>query len=305
MLDTFNIPDNSLNNQIFYSTTSGSTSWQIWQKPNNTSFVYIYVIGGGAGGGGGGTGGGVARGGGGGGGSSAFSVGLFPATLLPDTLYIQVGNGGNGGSAGTAGSIGGLSYVSISASTSTNPILMKSGTASPTAGGGSTTTAGGTAGVGSTIWDYTLHVFPQLGQITTYAGSNGVAGGGSAQVGNSVTISNIVTGGAGGGGANTVTYFGGGDITGTGFINTIPGGVLSGASGSGGYMTNIPSTNSSVRQPMLFTGGAGGAGTLIGTAGFGGNGAYGSGGAGGGASVNGTGGSGGRGGDGIVLITSW
>ena len=33
MIDFFNLTDNSLNNQVFYA--NGTTSWQIWQKPNN------------------------------------------------------------------------------------------------------------------------------------------------------------------------------------------------------------------------------------------------------------------------------
>lgn len=310
MIDTFNLTNKDLNRQIFYVNSSGETSWKVWQKPNNINFVHIFVLGSGAGGGGGGTGGGTAaEGGGGGGGSSAYSIGLFPACLLPDNLYVQVGRGGAGGSPATTtrGSSGELSYVSISAATSVAAIIMKSGAAVPTGGAGTNSTAAGALGAAGTIWDFTLSIFSQLGQVTANAGQAGVAGGTSAQVGNSITLANLVSGGAGGGGANLANNsFAGGSISGTGFINSVTGGQPAGNNGSGGHMTNIPSISSSVRQAMLFTGGAGGAGNFTaGGGGFGGNGAYGCGGGGGGGSVNGTGGFGGRGGDGIVIITSY
>ena len=51
MIDIFNIPDKSMNNQVFRVNSSGSTAWQTWSKPNNASFVYILCLGGGGGGG--------------------------------------------------------------------------------------------------------------------------------------------------------------------------------------------------------------------------------------------------------------
>jgi hypothetical protein len=318
MIDTFNIPDNSLNNQIFYSTTSGSTSWQIWQKPNGVKFVNFFLLSGGGGGGGGRSGTGGGAGAGGGGGSSSITSGLFPASFLPDTLFIQVGNGGLGGSAGVAGGRGGLSYVSIIASATTNAIIMQSGGAGPTGGGTTTSTPGGIAGTAGTVWTYTNHIFPQLGQITTLIGVDGGAGGSATVAPTDLEVLKIVTGGGGGGGTlSTAGGTDGADILNTSFVlnflPTISGGT-SGATGvreaSSGYIANIPSTNSSIRLPFINTGGAGGYGSSATSninAGGGGAGGYGCGGGGGGGAFNSgrIGGSGGRGGDGIVMITCW
>ena len=89
MIDTFNLPGKERYTQIFTVNSHGSTGWETWNKPSNISYIHILCIGGGGGGGG-------ARGsslntatGGGGGGSAAHSVGLFPAVLLPDTLFVR------------------------------------------------------------------------------------------------------------------------------------------------------------------------------------------------------------------------
>ena len=97
MIDIFNLPDDSINRQVFRVNSSGSTGWETWSKPNGISFVYILCIGGGAGGGGGRGNSNNVGTGGGSGGSSAWSVGTFPACFLPDTLFVQVGKGGDGG----------------------------------------------------------------------------------------------------------------------------------------------------------------------------------------------------------------
>ena len=49
MIDTFNLSNGDLNNQVFY--TKGSSDWQIWQKPSSAKMVSILIIGGGGGGG--------------------------------------------------------------------------------------------------------------------------------------------------------------------------------------------------------------------------------------------------------------
>ena len=101
MIDVFNIADDSAKKQVFYAVSSGSTQWQTWQKPNGAKMVHIYILGGGGGGGSGRTGGINTGGGGGGGGSTAISIGLFPACMLPDILYVSVGKGGTGGVSNT------------------------------------------------------------------------------------------------------------------------------------------------------------------------------------------------------------
>lgn len=313
MIDVFNIVDDSAKKQVFYAVSSGSTQWQTWQKPNGAKMVHIYVLGGGAGGGGGRTGAVNTGGGGGGGGSTAISIGLFPACMLPDILYISVGKGGIGGSANTAGGNGELSYVSVSASTNTTAVLMQSGEAAATGGGAGTSSLAGSAGVASTIWVYTNDIWSQLGQISAIAGTNGTAGGSTSGAGVNLTLGLSVSGGAGGGGeSSTSSSFKGGDILSTMYgFTTLTGGVANAAdntiNGAVGYTYSFPSFNSSTRGPMLFTGGAGGGGanTSGRNGGRGGNGSFGSGGGGGGAAYQGTGGTGGDGGGGLVMITSW
>ena len=105
MLDIFHIPSNTENTKIFYAS-SGSNSWQTWQKPRGAKLIQIFCLGGGGGGGGGSANTAVNNtGGGGGGGGAALSRGLFPAFLLPDTLYIQTGLGGAGGAGGRSSGV--------------------------------------------------------------------------------------------------------------------------------------------------------------------------------------------------------
>ena len=319
MIDIFNIPNKSINNQIFTVNSSGSTGWGTWSKPNNISFVYILCIGGGSGGGGGRGNSAAAGSGGGSGGSSAFSTGLFAASLLPDTLFVQVGKGGSGGSGGLSNANGGsggsgeLSYVSVTPSTGTTSVLMMNGAAGPTGGGGGQSSANGTAGAAGTVWVYfTSYIFPQLGQITATAGQIGVVGGTiSAGPGNPITLISPISAGASGGGCTAGgTSANGGAITGVGIIPTLVGGTSNSATiidGSKGLGENLPTNRSSSPLPLFFTGGSGGAssGTSGRVGGRGGNGSYGSGGGGGGAAANSTGGPGGDGGNGIIIITCW
>lgn len=313
MIDVFNIPSNSANNQIFHAVSSGSTQWQTWQKPNGAKMVHMYVLGGGSGGGSGRTGGINTGGGGGGGASTAITIGLFPACMLPDILYVSVGKGGAGGAGNTAGSAGELSYVSISATTLTASTVIQSSDTAPTGGGTGTSSLAGSGGVAGTIWSYTNYIWPQLGQITTIAGQNGTNGGSTAGAGVNLTLTNVVSGGAGGGGeSSNASSFKGGDITSTmyGFTTLVGGSPDSTATtinGTAGYTYSFPSFNSSTRGPMLFTGGAGGGGanSTSRNGGQGGIGSFGSGGGGGGASYQATGGVGGAGGNGLVIITCW
>lgn len=300
MNDIFNIPDNSVNNQVFYC--KGNTDYQIWNKPANCKFVNIFCLGSGSGGGGGTPGTATtARKGGGGGGSGGYSIGFFAASQLPDILFVQVGIGGNGGAGATNGGSGALSYVSVQPNTTTINVLMQSGLAAATPGQGT-----GNGGTGSTQW--TGNILNNLGLVTSYAGVNGTSGAISFP-GADVTITTIVSGGASGGNTSTAAAFVGGSILGSGFINTIQGGALgsgstTGGTGSDGYIANLIG-NSANRQPMFFTGGAGGGASVSGQGGQGGAGAYGSGGGGGGAGFTALAGSGGKGGDGLIIITCY
>ncbi len=106
--------------QIQVYTTSGSSSttnaFQIWKKPP-CSWVSIFMVAGGGGGGGGRTAvAGNNRGGGGGGGSGGYTLGIWPAFMIPDMFFVFVGLGGSGGAAGTAGTGGTLSMLKTQAS---------------------------------------------------------------------------------------------------------------------------------------------------------------------------------------------
>jgi hypothetical protein len=306
MSNTFNINDGSVNKKVFYA--SGVNSYQTWQKPLNARFVHFFVLGSGSGGGGGASGGsGTARRGGGSGASGGHVIAAFPASQIPDTLFINVATGGNGGVGGaspTAGGNGGLTYVMIypdTGDTATN-VLFQSGNAAATGGAAGSTT--GAAGVASTVWTGTGSLFWINALNISYAGWPGVLGQ-TTPVPTNTTISGITTGGGVGAGMNGATPQNGGSIIGNGNVPTISGGTTVSQNGSGGYMATIPNTNGSTFQQMLFTGGAGGASSNLGSGGIGGDGAFGCGGGGGGAGITSSGGNGGRGGDGLVIITTW
>jgi hypothetical protein len=322
MIDTFNLPDDSLTKEVFYA--NGTTSWQIWTKPSNAKFVNMVLIGGG-GGGGAGASSNSGAGGGGGGGCSAISRVFFHASFLPDRLYVQVGNGGLGGSQSpvVVATSGGISYVSIQPNTTTNNVIVASGAAGGGFGGaGGNGGAAGSAGTAGSI--YTASLLTSLGSFQGIAGIAGLAGG----TGGGATLPSItiglspyllpITPGLGGCGLNASAGLNqdpniGGRIIGT-FSSTISGGTSSptfAGPGSSGYCGLRPNSNSSSRLTFLSTGGAGGGaggyGSVTGSGGEGGFGGIGSGGGGGGGCFFGStnGGRGGRGGDGIVIINCY
>lgn len=297
----FNLTDKT-NSQVFYSNNA---SWQLWNKPTNAKMIYIFAIGGGSGGGGGRTVVANSSPGGGGGASSSIAVATYQASLLPDQLYVQVGLGGLGGVANTTGSAGSLSYVTYRPDTTAINILLKSGDVAATAGTGAFSTTGvGAGGTGGTAWSFTTAVNGSLGLVTVTPGQNGTSGTGVGGSPQSITPILCVTGGAGGGASSAAaTAYVGGSIIGSGFLNTIPSGVLNAAdasiNGNDGYTTLLLNN-----VPEFFTGGSGGAGASTSgrQGGTGGNGSFGSGGGGGGGTYNGTGGTGGKGGDGLIII---
>jgi hypothetical protein len=306
MIDTFHLSNGDLNNQVFY-TNGGGNSWQIWQKPSSTKMVSILVIGGGGGGGSGQSGtGSSTRRSGAGGGSSSVTLGMFSASQIPDTLYIQVGPGGipGSGTTGSNGGAGGLSYVSVEPNTTAINILLQSGNAA--AGGGNSGVNTGTAGTAGTFW--VGGVISDLGLVTSISGQLGGAGT-TTVAPTSITITGITTGGGAGGGTNLGSVFGGANITGSGFCPTISGGTgnvnSDGNNGSGGFVSLNTSINGVTSLPLFFTGGGGGGASNNNTGGTGGAGGYGSGGGGGGVGVTNSAGPGGRGGDGIVIISCY
>ena len=306
MSNTFNINDGSVNKRVFYA--AGINSFQTWQKPLNAKFVHFFILGSGSGGGGGaGAGGGTSRRGGGSGASSGHVIAAFPASQIPDTLFINVatgGNGGNGGASPSTGGAGGLTYIMIypdTGDTATN-VLFQSGNAAATGGLAGNTT--GSGGIASTLWNGAGSLFFKNSLSISYAGWSGVLGQTTAPPTNT-TISGITTGGGVGAGMNGATPQNGGSILGNGNVPTISGGTTVSVNASGGYMSSVPNTIGATFQQMIFTGGAGGASSNLGAGGIGGNGAFGCGGGGGGAGFTNSGGAGGRGGDGLVIITTW
>ena len=299
MIDTFHLPYNDNNVRVFTVNSSGSTGWQVWNKPQNAKFVHMLVIGGG-GGGGGGVGATTNRNGGGGGASSALAGALYMGYMVPDTLFVSVGKGGSGGASGTNGGAGELSFVSCLPDTGATNCYLVSGQAP--AGGGLTAVGASTAGsifaTSQAFNSYNALVDAIAGQ----AGGTGVA----SAAGASITISTIpLTGGAAGGGAtSTTTAFTGGSINAFSFMPIILGGAIQSA-GSGGYVSSLLRNYTDTQNMFLMTGGAGGGSSAAGTGGSGGKGAYGCGGGGGGAGTTSSGGRGGDGGDGLVIITAW
>jgi hypothetical protein len=290
MLDTSHIPSQQQSTFTFYATGN----WQTWQKPRNAKMIEIFCLGGGGGGGHCTIAGGGSIGAGGGS-SGGITRGIIPAFLLPDTLFIFVGKRGLGGIvSGGAGGDGSISYVSVTPTVVEQTLICKSST---TAGNGGSGT--GTGGTAPTIATTSLSAFGNLGLFTAIAGVAGSSSNAGSTPGTSQAAlgSNIITGGAGGGGKTSVGTFGtGGNISSASAVLTtqVNGGVAAGENGANGYGTLIP---------FCGTGGAGGAGIFGGgTGGKGGKGFYGCGGGGGGGG-NVVGSNGGDGGDGLVKIT--
>jgi hypothetical protein len=324
MIDYNNLADNAINNQVFFGNID-SANWQTWEKPKNCKYVYILAIGAGSGGGAGRRSTSNNAGGGGGGASGAITKGFFQADVLPDVLYVQVGNGGYGGTGasiaanGGAGGPGEITYVSVGPNTSAAFIVMQSGNTAATGGAGGLV-ASVSGGVAETVWGLT-GAFGNIGQMSSYAGQNGGIGVINTSNGGSISLVSIVSGGAGGGGTSSGSAVSsGGNITGAGIVPTIlglpgvsvPASIYIGPDGRAGYQTRMPGNSYTNRDPLIFTGGAGAGGIVMnsgtGYGSPGGNASIGSGGGGGGGAnfSNATflkAGDGGRGGDGLVIIT--
>jgi hypothetical protein len=310
MIDYFNIATN-IDTQVFFATgisTGSSTvtsgSWQTWTKPRNATFVFITAIGGG-GGGGCAFNDGVNFNGGGGGGSAAIAKGIFPANLIPDVLYIKVGEGGAGsagGGNGISGNPGQLSYICVQPTSSyddtqirNSNILLLSGISPATVGANASSGGGGSGGSGgANVSENSLPLF-SLGIVQGFAGTTGTNGGTGTGAITAITPTTITTGGGGGaGGASGATVLGG-LINSQSIVPQI-------SSNSSGFAAQQPSGLVSQKYPMQFTGGAGGStSNLFGQ--IGGNGAYGSGGGGAAVDTIVTSRFGGHGGDGVVIIT--
>jgi hypothetical protein len=281
MLDIFNIPGQQDNVKIFYA--AGTTAWQTWQKPRNCKFIWIMCIGGGAGGNSGGGNNSTNVSGGGSGGSGAITRALFPANILPDTLYIQPGPGGLGatggiGSTAIQGNAGNISFVSIVPSSATvMNLICTSGTAAA-----NPATVAGANGTGESAASVGNAGLLSLGSFISTGGAQATLAVDVTPFSNTLTCQGAV------GGANT------NNNNTTILATAISPQLVSGSSGVFSW------------KPFFSLGGAGGVGSSSGAGTNGGNGAYGSGGGGGGAGFTSfNGGSGGKGGDGLVIIATF
>ena len=216
-----------------------------WTVPAGVTSVTIGCYGGGGGGGGANNSSGDAAGGGGGGG--AYSTQTL--TVIPGQIYtVTIGSGGTGGS----GSGGNGSNGNITTFTGT---------------GGTCSAAGGTGGLGATLYGVTGGIGGNTGTGLLYNGGTGgtgeitsfdYGGGGGGGAGNSSVGSDGVlrTGGNGG----TGTYPGGKGANGTssggtgsgstGSTGTIPGG---GGSGAAVYMSTNKSGGSGARGQIVLS----------------------------------------------------
>ena len=273
MLDLSHIPNNQQEIKIYYGDGG---AWQTWQKPRKCNYVWIMCIGGG-GGGSSSFGGTFTLAGG----SGAVTRALFNASLLSDSLYVQVGLGGAGAIGSNTVVNGGSATRSVVSllpnNTTVQNIIMASGnTAASSAGETSLTSTGATfitlANFISTqgITQSTSDVTPLTSQITCPGGyQNGTTTAAGVSI-LATSISPLIQGGSavtvgnGGNGANGITSW----------------------------------------KPFYSLGGSGGGGSTVGFGGIGGNGGIGSGGGSGGAGLLG-GGNGGKGGDGLVVIISF
>jgi hypothetical protein len=292
-----------------------------WVKPKNASMVMFMTIGGGGGGGGGFTAAtGSAKGGGGGGGAAGSCRALYPAGVIPPTVYLYTGAGGAGGTgSGSAGSAGSRSLIVDYPNLNTGFYLSISD--STAAGGGAAGTAAGGQAGGSGAGAAALSQVPysSLGLVVTTSGQGGGAGGALGANGGSIGFgaANILWSSGGGGGSSSAANAvgSGGSITQVGASwwgtqTTLVAGGTGVAGGPGnpgnnGLSSQGPANVPPPFYPLMSTGASGGGSSA--TAGAGGAGGsatgVGSGGGGGGAGV--TGAKGGSGGPGLIIVVWW
>ena len=273
---------------------SGIDQTYVYQVPQNSTFLYVFLVGGGSGGGR--PNAAATTTGAGGGGSGSITKGILLTALLPKTLYVQIGRAGVGATtnntAGTAGgSTGIFGYALPTGAVAVGNVIL-------TALGGGATSAG-TAGAGGAA--FTTASGRWAGALANWTSQVGIVGGaGATGAGVAVTaLASLPLTGGGGGSGSTTAAIGGGVTAQAGALMfpTLLGGALGGGSGFVGM---------SSQRPWGGTGGSGG-GSIAG-AGVGGNGGhagwYGCGGGGGGNAQT-TSGNGGNGGSGYALIIAF
>lgn len=262
-----------------YMAGMPTTSWATWTNPRGQYTNAIILVAGG--GGGGGTNQSTALGSSGGG-AGGFAHIYCPLSLLPDTLYIQVGIGGAGGVPSVAGTAGNTSYVSIYPNANIANLLVQCNGGN----GGSVRVSGGSVSGGSVI------IYNILGTGQGYTGgSSGVAAATTAASGGDSlpTTGSPIYGGGGSSQASATAKPGGGMTSVSSLYPSIAGGAV-GSNATNGFV---------LWKPFTVFGGSGGSGGTGSRSYNGGNGIMGSGGGGAGGGAFGLGG---KGGDGFVII---
>jgi hypothetical protein len=289
--------------QTFMGNANALTTWQTWRKPRGVKWIYMIGVGGGASGQTG-INSGTSSGGGAGGSSGAQTMLMIPAMFIPDTLYIQAGQGGVGATTSGALSVAGTnSYVMVEPGlvTAVQTVLLvafgsNAGDTVPTA------TAGGVPAPAASVATIANMPLAGRGQYQFLAGQAGGAGGTSTTSGSGPgfpATGLMVQGGCGGGGTSAGTAQGGGGSMGAAIGQTFP--VTSALS------TSPDGVNFQAAFYQMNYGGTGGVGaTNSVNAGKGGAGSPGAGGGGGGgANTTRTAVKGGDGGPGFVIIISF
>ena len=205
--------------------------WVSWSKSQvpGCQFIDVLLIGAGSGGGGGFTKSiGLTGGGGGSGGSGAVARARFPLFFLPDTIYFYLPQGGRGGAANANGLFGDRAAM-MARPALANPTVAEtflvSGAGRATGGSAGTTGAGGPPGAAGTVGSLVNCILSSLAMSVVWAaGAAGVVGGDDSGA-NGTDEGNttlIVSGGAGGAGAQ-VAGFNGGNVPARGPFTIVTG----------------------------------------------------------------------------------
>lgn len=321
---------NPVNNYFSTAGMNYDDNYHTWKKPPNASWVWISAQGGGSSGSYGANTGATTGGGGCGGTSGELKSGLFPAFMLPETLYIQIGQGGTANTPTSGGNSVSGSHTMVTmeplprtvVEANTAIILMAAAGQDPTVNPANSTAGDTTLGSPQFVTPVTSN--PRMTQgisQSNTAPSNGNSDGGSpGNPGEDLSIlatftgRGVATAGTGGGGTGARggnNMFASNDTLSRGTLQQYtPQGNPGGAASTGGA-PGANGINGAVIKFMWWhyggTGGGGGSSTAGESPGSGGDGVLGSGGGGcgGTTTVNPSLGTPGRGGDGFVVIMAW
>ncbi len=224
MFDLLHIPNDTGSGlvQTFMGNAQAvGTAWNTWTKPRGKTMLSIVLVGAGGNGGTGVVGANSAAGGGAGGQSGAITTLVLPLWAVPNVLFLSLAGLKPTATANFASII---TFAPVN--TANNVLAFARGGLH---GGNASAGTGGTVGTAAAIataanmplgWLYTLQVL---------ASQVGAAGGAAVTAANLAlpTTGAFVTGGTGGGGlpAGGATGTNGGNLTGAGFIPSVPGGA--------------------------------------------------------------------------------